>query len=113
MYNLGNDYLSYKPDIVFFSNRQKGYDLIIKSAKKGNVHAIKHLVDMWQILDQPQTAYWLKYGVGYDQPWCAEELSRAYEFGLYGLKRDPAKRAEYQAIGDRLRAEGKGDKWDH
>ena len=113
MYILGRDYQTDPPKIVLFSDQQIGYNWIIRSAKKGNEHAIKILVSTWQILDKPQVVYWLKYGVGFDRPWCAEELSRAYEFGLYGLKRDPVKSTEYQAIGDRLRAEGKGDKWDH
>jgi len=113
MYLLGRDYMTYWPKIVFYSDQQKGYDLLIRSAQKGNEHAIKKLVSMWRVLDKRQVVFWLKYGIGFDRPWCAEELSRAYEFGLYGLERNPVKASEYRILGDRLRAEGKGDRWDH
>ena len=109
---LGIDYFKHPCEIVFSPNGYTGYYWLHRSASKGNLGAIMFLETGWSVADPKEVVYWLEKGVGFGHPWCAEQLAIGYGFGLYRLKIDPVKEAEYRAIGKRLRAEGKGSRWD-
>ena len=112
MFVLGDNYLNSQCNIVFSPNGRRGYYWLRRSLSKGNLHAIKCYEAGWFMANPKEVVYWLEQGVGFGHPWCAEQLARGYWLGLYGLKIDPVKEAEYRAIGKRLRAEGKGSRWD-
>ena len=112
MYILGRDYFKNPTEIVFFSNGQRGYYWLRRSASRGNLDAIMNIEMGWFMANPKEVVYWLEKGISFGHPWCAEQLARGYWLGLYGLKVDPVKEAEYRAIGKRMRAEGKGSRWD-
>ena len=109
---LGIDYRSNKPEIVYYHDGARGLYWLRRSALRGNLSAIMYFEAGWFMANPKEVVYWLDKGVGFGHPWCAEQLARGYWLGLYGLKIDPVKEAEYRAIGKRLRAEGKGSRWD-
>ena len=112
MFVLGRDYQTDPSRIVLCSNGYRGYYWLRRSASRGNLDAIMYFEAGWFMANPKEVVYWLEKGVGFGHPWCAEQLARGYWLGLYGLKVDPVKEAEYRAIGNRLRAEGKGSRWD-
>jgi TPR repeat protein len=112
MYCLGKEYLKIHSDIILRPSGYRGAYWLRRSAKRGNLHAIGFIERAWCISDPKEVVQWLHKGVEFGHPWCAEQLAIGYKYGLYGLPRDKEKEAEYRQIGLRLRAEGKGSRYD-
>jgi hypothetical protein len=112
MYNLADEYGKHPSKIVWRPNVYRGSYWIRKSANKGNLHAIQYIDIAWGRVNPDEVVIWLRKGIEFDHPWCAEQVARGYKFGLYGLPIDKVKEVEYRNIGARLRAEGKGSPYD-
>lgn len=69
-----------------------------KSASRGNIRAIIAIKNQWEISNGKEVVYWLRRGVEFGHPWCAEQLAWGYRCGMYGLPMDPVLEAKYRAI---------------
>jgi len=110
MYHLADEYYMHPSSVVFRPNAYRGDYWIRKSASKGNLHAIQFIEIAWGRVNSDEVVTWLQKGIEFEHPWCAEQLAKGYQFGLYGLTIDKNKVVEYRKIGVQFRAEGKGDR---
>ncbi len=76
---------------LFHHDNAKGDYWMRRSANKGNLVAFQRIIQQWDISNPHEVVYWLKHGCDLGIPWCAEELARAYEMGLYQLPIDSSK----------------------
>jgi len=106
MYRLALEYDSDQSKVVFRSNGYLGTYWIRKAANKGNIHAIRYIEVAWGRTAPSEVVFWLKKGIEFKHPWCAEQLAIGYKFGLYGLPIDMEKAAHYREIGSQLRYDG-------
>ncbi|MBP1628385.1 MAG: hypothetical protein H6Q00_2860 [Holophagaceae bacterium] len=79
-------------------NNYKSNYWIRKSASSGNIHAIVSIECMWSVLKPEEVVYWLRRGVEFGHPWCADRLAWGYRCGMYGLPMDPVMEANYRKI---------------
>ncbi len=90
MYKIADEYYSEYGSLFHFDSIKGDY-WRRRAVSKGNLIAMQEMIQRWDISNPQEVVYWLKQGCDLGIPWCAEELARAYEMGLYQLPIDSSK----------------------
>ena len=84
MYKIADEYYSEYGGLFHF-NAYKGDYWRRRAASRGNLIAIKEMIQRWDVSNPHEVVYWLQHGCDLGIPWCAEELANAYYRGRFAL----------------------------
>jgi len=111
MYKIADEYYSEYGGLFHF-NAYKGDYWRRRAASRGNLIAIKEMIQRWDVSNPHEVVYWLQHGCDLGIPWCAEELANAYYRGRFALGQDLVKAREYDDLAVELHRK-KGTLKDH